>query len=79
MWLAYHKQKWKLQRIRRHEKKQQLMGLGSGRGGMTEDHTSSSRGVRSHNLAGFFQQQNRALVELPWQIIQVHVQEFTRC
>lgn len=73
MWLAYQKQKWKLQKIRRQEKKQQLMGLtsGHGRGGAGEDHTPSSRGVRSHNLAGFFQQQNRALVELPWQIIQV--------
>ena len=57
-----------------------MMGLRSGRGGMDSDHTHSGGGgggggggVRSHNLAGFFQQQNRALVELPWQILQVHV------
>ena len=75
MWLAYHKQKWKLQRVRRNEKKQQMMGLTSGRGGTDSDHTHSGvgGGVRSHNLAGFFQQQNRALVELPWQILQVDV------
>ena len=48
-----------------------MMGVSDGGRGGANDHTSLSRGVRSHNLTGFFHQQNRALVELPWQVIQV--------
>ena len=66
-WLSYHKRKWKLQMVRRQEKKQLLRQQERGvatNGGFPET-------TPSHDLAGFLRQQNRALIDLHWQIIQV--------
>ena len=66
-WVSYHKRKWKLQMVRRQEKKQLLRQQERGvaiKGGAL-DVTSS------HDLAGFLRQQNRALIDLHWQIVQV--------
>ena len=67
-WLTYHKRKWKLQRIRRQEHKQLLS-----RRDRTASLESGSLAPRqtSHNLTGFLRKQTRALIELPWQLIQV--------
>ena len=68
-WVSYHKRKWKLQMVRRKEKKQLLRQQERGvaiSGGVSDSITSSN------NLAGFLRQQNQALVDLHWQIIQVH-------
>jgi DNA polymerase epsilon subunit 1 len=64
-WLVYHKRKWKLQMIRRQEKKQLLRQQERGVASVGMSTTAS------HNLAGFLRQQNRALVDLHWQIIQI--------
>ena len=67
-WLTYHKRKWKLQRIRRQEHKQL-----QSRRDRTASLESGSLAPRqtSHNLTGFLRKQTRALIELPWQLIQV--------
>lgn len=46
----------------------------NGVGGALYDHTPSM--IQSGNLTGFLRQQNRALVDLPWHIIQVHAQQY---
>ena len=69
VWVSYHKRKWKLQMVRRQEKKQLLRQQERGvavNGGAMLDVTSS------HDLTGFLRQHNRALIDLHWQIIQVH-------
>lgn len=74
-WLTYHKRKWKLQKIRRQEKRQLLAQQERGGGPMTFDPSQPRGGGMSRNLTGFLRQQNRALVELPWQLIQVGVRD----
>ena len=66
-WLKYHKEKWKLQLARRRERRL-MAGQDSVHGGGSV-HLHSS--LMSGNLTGFLRQQNRTLVDLPWQIIQV--------
>ena len=64
----YQKRKWKLQLIRKQEKKQLLRQ--QERGVAT---SGMMNATSSHNLTGFLRQQNRALVDLHWQIIEVCV------
>ena len=66
MWLTFHKEKWKLQKKRRDERKR-LLALEDGEGS-AGDHTHSMGGG---GLSGMLRQQSRALIELGWQIVQV--------
>lgn len=71
MWLSYHKEKWKLQKKRRDEKKR-FLALDEGEGGDADHIQSGGRGVAlGSGLSGMLRQQNRALIELGWEIIQV--------
>lgn len=67
-WLKYQKEKWKLQKQWRDEQRR-LYALGDGVvGGALGGRGVASRGGA---LTGFLQQQNRTLIDYPWQIIQV--------
>ena len=73
MWLKYHKEKWKLQLKKRDERKR-LLALDE-RKVSDVDHTQSGgRGVAlGGGLSGMLRQQNRALIEQGWEVIQVRV------
>lgn len=71
VWLKYHKEKWKMQKKKRDERRKLLaLEEGEGFGG---DHTfSGGRGLSvGSGLSGMLRQQARALVELGWELIQV--------
>ena len=69
VWLKYHKEKWKMQKKRRDERKR-LLALEEGEG-LVGDH-SGGRGIGMRSgLSGMLRQQTRALVELAWEIVQV--------
>ena len=70
-WLEYHKKKWQLQRGQRKERKQLLAHANRNAGSEAFDISSASS--TSVGLSGFLRQRSRALVELPWQLIQVPV------
>lgn len=72
-WLKYHKEKWKLQKKVRDERNR-LGARQNGVGGALGDY-APPRGGAKGGLTGFLWQQNRALVDLPWQIIQVRTIE----
>lgn len=66
-WLKYHKEKWRLQLTRRHERKS-----AANRGDFYGDSFDHTTPRLTGGLTGFLRQQNRTLVDLPWQIIQVN-------
>lgn len=70
-WLRYHKEKWKLQKRARDERRK-LIARQNGVGGALGGGMLSGSGVMG-GLGGFLWQQNRALVDLPWQLIQVRI------
>lgn len=72
VWLEYHKEKWKMQKRMREERKR-LLTQQNGVGGALSGDFLSLRGVggATGDLTGFLRQQNRALIDLPWEIIQV--------
>ena len=67
-WLAYHKRKWKLQRVQRLERRQLLAMQQQGR---SEGPLHDLVQERTASLSGYLQRQNRALAESPWQLVQV--------
>ena len=66
-WLKFHKEKWRLQRAQRRERRKLLS---QGVAGTAFSDPAPSQ-MSATNMAGFIRQRNRALAELPWQIIQV--------
>lgn len=66
-WLKFHKEKWRLQRAQRRERRR-LLSQGMAGVGLSDAAPSQ---LSTINMAGFIRRRNRALAELPWQIIQV--------
>ncbi len=65
VWLKYHKKKWDIQKMQRKERQKDAPQFGRG----LPPSNVSTRG----NISGFLRQRNMDLIELPWQIIQVHM------
>ena len=65
-WLKYHKEKWRLQKLERQEKKRRGRNT-PGDPFVGGARSSSVRG----QMGGFLQQRTRAVFQSPWQIIQV--------
>jgi DNA polymerase epsilon subunit 1 len=65
-WLKYHKEKWRLQKLERQEKKRSGINTSTD---VTPGNVqgSSARG----RLGGFLQQRTRTVFTSPWQIIQI--------
>ena len=75
VWLKYHKEKWRLQKARRLERRQLASRQGPGGVARSRDLSSGGGGGggTSSDITGFLWQQNRALVDKPWEIIQVRL------
>ena len=69
-WLKYHKEKWRLQKAERRQRRQREGEGHSDSSFVGRGHDSLSQPVRG-NMAGFLQQRTRTVLQSPWQLIQV--------
>ena len=71
-WLKYHKEKWKIQK-RERDMQKKMLAQQDGLGGDYYSSRGGGGGAVGGALTGFLRQQNRALVDLHWQIIQARL------